>query len=147
MLNPHCLLCLVFQSLHNWSLVQNVFIYDIAAECWPCLSLSLNHKDSRTLLKNANTLSLTEKYFPLSHKICRASGAGFHSKHFGEIVPLPCSQCGRYTLREEQDSRTQLETNFSSRRLALVCCPGLSNLIPCYAFSERGQFCQSSMQV
>ena len=89
----------------------------------------------------------TEKYFLLSHKIRRTSGAGFHSKHFGEIVPLPCSQCGRYTLREEQDSRTQLETNFSSRRLALVCCPGLSNLIPCYAFSERGQFCQSSMQV
>ena len=89
----------------------------------------------------------TEKYFLLSHKICRASGAGFHSKHFGEIVPLPCSQCGRYTLREEQDSRTQLETNFSSRRLPLVCCPGLSNLIPCYAFSERGQFCQSSMHV
>ena len=62
MLNPHCLLCLVFQSLHNWSLVQNVFIYDIAAECWPCLSLSLNHKDSRTLLKQKNISSCHTKF-------------------------------------------------------------------------------------
>ena len=62
MLNPHCLLCLIFQSLHNWSLVQNVFIYDIAAECCTCLSLSLNHKDSRTLLKQKNISSCHTKF-------------------------------------------------------------------------------------
>ena len=45
-------------------LVQSVFIYDIVAECWTCLSLSSNHQDSRTWLKKRKYLISNRKIFP-----------------------------------------------------------------------------------